>query len=156
MGAIKAKCKFPQRCVVLALGRLRGLVAGRRRREGQTSPFNMPGACQAFLGPCTGRKWFVSSTSAHGVGTSATLCPQSTWASGIFSLLCSYRQTAQRNVSLTPKPAILGDLLHHAGGRYHISTTSPSYRSTDVLFPPQLTLMSLPQDSGVMFLYCSS
>lgn len=61
MAAIKAKYKFPQPCVVLALGRVRGLVAGRGRREGQTSPFNMPGACQACSGPCTVRKLVVSS-----------------------------------------------------------------------------------------------
>lgn len=61
IGAIKAKYKFPQPCVVLALGRMRGLVARRGRREGQTSQFNMPGACQACLGPCAVRKWTVSS-----------------------------------------------------------------------------------------------
>lgn len=97
--------------------------------------------------------------SCSGASTSATLCPQSTWASGqcILSHCHALAGKLPKEISPSPpKPEILGDLLYHAMGKYHILTTSPSYRSTNLLFPPQLTLVSVPQDSGVMIIYCSS
>lgn len=136
MAAIKAKCKFPQPCVVLALGRVRGLVAGTGRREGQTSPFDMPGACLACLGPCAGRKWVVSSASAL-VSVHQPLCvPKARGHQGraFYPTVTLFQANCPNKCFLTPKTAIPGDLLHHAGGKHHIST-SPSYRSTYLLSP---------------------
>jgi len=59
----------------------------------------------------------------------------------------SSRQTAQGNIFLTSKVTILGDLLHHTGGKQCVSTTKPSYGSIWLLPPPQLTLTSVPRDS---------
>lgn len=56
-------------------------MAGRRRRGEQTSVFNMPGAGQACSSPCIAREMGRVLCSCPSVGTSATLCPQSTWAS---------------------------------------------------------------------------
>lgn len=113
MAAIKAKCKFPQPCVVLSLGRVRGLVAGRGRRKGQTSPFDVPGVCQACSGACTGRKCVVSSApalvlahqplcvpKAHGHQSSA-LCPTVT----LLQANCSRKHLPHPNSSNTGGPS---------------------------------------------------
>lgn len=66
------------------------------------------------------------------------------WAVHLSPLSCSCRKIAQGNTFLTSKAAILGDLLHHAGGKWHVSIISPSYGSIWLLSPPQLTLTSIP------------
>lgn len=101
MAAIKAKCKFPQPCVVLALGRVRGLVAGRGGREGQTSPSSMPGACQARSGPCAGRKGVGSSAPALVL---AHLCPHNTWAAGQSILSHCHALTGKLPKEMSPSP----------------------------------------------------
>lgn len=157
MAGIKAKCKFPQPCVVLALGRVRGLVAGRGRREGQTSPFHVPGACQACSGPCTGRKWVVSSAPAL-VSARLPLCPQSTWASGQGILSHCHALTGKLPKEMSPSPQnqqYWGMFCTLLGENITFQPQAPLTGSINLLFPPQLTFVSVPQGSGVMFPYCS-
>lgn len=142
MAAIKAKCKFPQPCVVLALGRVRGLVAGTGRREGQTSPFDMPGACLACSGPCTGRKWVVSSAPAL-VSVHQPLCvPKARGHQGrvLYPTVTVFQANCPNQCLPHPKNSHTRGPSAPCWGKHHISTTSPSYRSTYLLSPLHLFL----------------
>lgn len=126
-------------------------MAGKGRRQGQTTPFDCLQLNRLAWVPALPGKWAVGSCSCPGVGNISHLVSptQMRIREVHFSpLSCSCWKTAEGNIFFTSKAAILGDFLHHAGEKQCLSITSPSYRTIWLLSPPQLTLTSIPWDSS--------